>query len=54
MLNNTTLADELNIDIKKENADLLDAAMDWLLQRFIEQRLVERPMRPWEFVSIRF
>jgi hypothetical protein len=34
MLNNTTLADELNIDTKKENADSLDAAMDWFLRDF--------------------
>ncbi|MDR1492890.1 MAG: hypothetical protein LBT05_09240 [Planctomycetaceae bacterium] len=32
--NNTTLADELNIDTKKENADSLDAAMDWFLRDF--------------------
>jgi hypothetical protein len=31
--NNTTLAEELNIDTKKEDADLLYAAMDWLLKR---------------------
>jgi hypothetical protein len=32
-LNNTTLAEELNIDTNKEYADLLYAAMDWLLKR---------------------
>jgi hypothetical protein len=37
---NATLADELNIDTKKENTDSLYAAMDWLLKRqsFIEQK----------------
>ncbi|MDR1383697.1 MAG: hypothetical protein LBJ67_07625 [Planctomycetaceae bacterium] len=42
--NNTTLAEELNIDTKKEDADLLYAAMDWLLkrQRRIEQKLAQR------------
>jgi hypothetical protein len=34
MLNNTTLADELNIDTKKENTDSLDAATDWFLRDF--------------------
>ncbi|MDR2755306.1 MAG: IS1634 family transposase [Planctomycetaceae bacterium] len=42
--NNTTLADELNIDTEKEDADSLYEAMDWLLQRqrFIEQKLAKR------------
>ncbi|MDR1383220.1 MAG: hypothetical protein LBJ67_05150 [Planctomycetaceae bacterium] len=42
--NNTTLAEELNIDTKKEDADLLYAAMDWLLKRQsrIEQKLAQR------------
>lgn len=41
---NTTLAEELNIDTKKEDANSLYAAMDWLLQRqrFIEQKLAKR------------
>jgi transposase len=40
---NTTLARELNIDTKKENADSLYAAMDWLLKRQdkIEQKLAQ-------------
>jgi transposase len=42
--NNTTLAEELNIDTEKEDADSLYQAMDWLLQRqrFIEQKLAKR------------
>jgi hypothetical protein len=42
--NNTTLAEELNIDTKKEDTDSLYAAMDWLLQRQsrIEQKLAQR------------
>jgi hypothetical protein len=41
---NTTLADELNIDTEKKDADSLYKAMDWLLQRqhFIEQKLAKR------------
>jgi hypothetical protein len=42
--NNTTLTEELNIDTKKEDADSLYAAMDWLLKRqcHIEQQLAQR------------
>ncbi|MDR1385837.1 MAG: IS1634 family transposase, partial [Planctomycetaceae bacterium] len=42
--NNTTLAEELNIDTNKEDADTLYAAMDWLLKRQsrIEQKLAKR------------
>jgi hypothetical protein len=41
---NTTLAEELNIDTNKEDADSLYAAMDWLLQRqhIIEHKLAKR------------
>jgi transposase len=40
---NTTLAEELNIDTNKEDADMLYAAMDWLLKRQsrIEQKLAQ-------------
>ena len=40
----TTLAEELNIDTKKEDADSLYENMDWLLQRqhVIEQKLAKR------------
>jgi transposase len=40
----TTLAQELQIDTKKENTDSLYAAMDWLLKRQdkIEQKLARR------------
>ncbi|MDR2706191.1 MAG: hypothetical protein LBC02_10465 [Planctomycetaceae bacterium] len=40
----TTLAEELNIDANKEDADSLYAAMDWLFQRqyIIERKLDKR------------